>query len=451
MQLLSEAFSTAFDPRRGLYLQSLSGTAVVSGPPLDVIHLDLAVDEPCWRRVDPRRVDFHAGDLARFHRQNRPGRNVLPDDDPFTFEARPRRPEPLTGRAAAHLRWLCRLFGPRRLRRLHSLPAGSLSAFLLLWLAHRAADFDQLLLDAPMLALLVAGFPQDNDLPLDDLVMAVREDCRLPRREVLAMRGLPPEASRGFGRITPAGANLALVGALRKSLRDPTIRKRWNHARAIGPNAIRIFADERLFRCVSGRFLAELAREDRRCRDDVFALMLNQFAALRAVGETSAGRCFDSLGALERWHERAGLSLNTSYLEEILHLEFPRAPFAGDEDCIEQLLNGKDLMREALCMRHCVAAGEYVDAMLGGRSYLFRAGGWGLERCTIEVQRRPAQRRAAEETAPYAVTQVRGPGNRDVSKRTMGALRVWAEMQEIGFALSRPGEAPDAGDDGVPF
>lgn len=432
MNLVPERCTTACDDGVGLYIQSLEGMAIVSGPPVETMYLDLADDPPAWSVMDPRAVEFDLHPILRLHPRFRHPLDVDPFAPLGVSEDATNVPEPRTVR---HFRWLRRTLGPQRVRWLKRLSPDAPSPYLLIWLAQRIPAFDDLLMQSPMLAVLIALDRSSARLALDDYCLAVREESALPRREILAARGLPPSAVRGFSRVMPAAADLTHIADLRFTLRDSAILKQWNHLERIGPSTIQILSDPKLFQCVSGRFLAELARREVFAEPGYHADCLRKFNVFRGI-ETGGRRRhhFDSLSALELWHDELGDGIDPEEALAICEFEFPRAPFEGEPDCIEQILTGRELLAESFAMKHCVAGSDYVDAMLEGESFIFRAGGWGLERCTIEVQCRSEDELDEEGGARFIITEVRGRRNESISYRTLAALRIWAEMQGLDVA-----------------
>jgi hypothetical protein len=438
MNLVPERCTTAFDDDVGLYIQSLEGMAIISGPPVETMYLDLADDPPAWRIMDPRAVEFQVRSILRLHPRLRHPLDIDPFATTAEIEDATNVPEPRTVR---HFRWLRRTLGPKRVRWLQRLSPEAPSPYLLIWLAQRIPAFDDLLMQSPMLAVLIALDRSNGRLALDDYVLAVREESALPRREILAARGLPPAAVRGFARIMPAAADLTHIADLRLTLQEPAILKQWNHLERIGPSTIQILGNPRLFQCVSGRFLAELVRREPFVEPGYHADCLRKFNVFRGI-ETGGRRRhrFDSLPALEAWHDELGDGIDPEEALALCGIEFPRAPFEGEPDCIEQILTGRELLAESFAMKHCVAGSDYVDAMLSGESFIFRAGGWGLERCTIEVQCRSEDELDEEGGSRYIIAEVRGRRNESISYRTLAALRIWAEMQ--GLAVAPASELP---------
>ena len=417
----------------GRYFGVPGAINLVSGRPICVQRFSLEQDHPAWRTVDPRCVRFYP---RRILRELAPNRVWAVSRRRYRRNVSGHEVE-VAQRRVRDLRWLAGLIGWGLLRQVARLPLRS-GPFLLVWLAQRIEGYRQLLDDTPMLAVLIANCPEPSPstVGLDDLALACRDECEMPRREIVVARGLPRKALTGLCKIAPAGADPLCVPGLRRTLGDSVIRKRFNHATCIGPDGIRFFSDERLFRCVSGRFLRLLAKSDRQTLSAKYAPMLEKALALTQSGCDTLGRkMFTSPDQLSQWYERTLSQIGVATARRLQSMEFPVAPVKEVPGTIEQIGSGRRLIQEALAMEHCCASLEYVERLQKGELYLFSVGGSGLQRCTVAVEPvlhdRVGNRRCA-------IVEVAGKHNAVVAARTLAALCVWAEDQEMASGIATP-------------
>lgn len=247
-------------------------------------------------------------------------------------------------------------------------------------------------------------------LPLDDWRIAIDDESQAKRRDVIAARGLPGSAVGGLQRVTPYAADPRFLLQLAATLKDPSVLKLFNHAPAIGPDLLRIFSDERLLSRVTSRFIKLVSESDKRRREAYFAPMLEAALVLFELGESRGGTkvAFTSPEKLEESYHLSAHHVAPEDVERVRHCRFKPAPVNGIPGFIEQIQTGEDLLGQAIAMQQCCAGEDYVAAMKNDYTFLFRAGGFGLSRCTIEVT---AVGEDDNGVRRYAITQVAGRCN----------------------------------------
>lgn len=433
MELTSSHDITAFG-NGGRYFSNTAGVIkFVYGPPVDVLRFTLNQDKPIWERVDPRHVSFHLRSLRkqvfqkkRIQEKELRGLHNLDLMDLFSIETRYIRDQ----------QWLLEMIGKRLCRYVSRVPM-SANPYLLIWIGQRVHGFTQLLEKSPMLSIIIANYPESNplEISIDDLLLACREEVLMPRRELLSNRNIPSEAITGMCKINTSGADPTCIKALSRTLQDSIIRKRFNHTAEIGPDGIRLFADEQLLRRVTGRFLRLLVGYDRKQCRPKYAPMLKTAIEILEYGDSKLCRKqFNSPDQLAEWYYKTCDQLMLRKFEEARYLQFRLAPIDDIPGLIEQIKTGEQLLREALLMEHCCCCQEYIDRLSNGHCFLYSVGGGGLQRCTIEVE--PISNENI--VARYAITQVAGKMNSTVCARTLSAINIWAEDQKLQMCVAVP-------------
>jgi len=432
MRLLSPQSVTARG-HDGVFVGPRGGISFVSAPPIEVFHFGLERDYPEWDAVDPRVIRLEPRQLRIELAQTRSAKHKLQVCSQAGEVSR------AAGRYR-DLRSLRQMIGLGLFRLISRMPLEA-RPYLLAWLSHRDRNFEQILRSAPMLAVLVANLPPSTPEVVgpDDLLLACREEVLMPRKEIVESRGFPPDAVRGLAKITPSGADPRLAGTLAAMLRDPAVRKRFNHARVVGPDAARFFSDERLLSRVTGRFLRLLCELDRRQLHAHFAPMLEASLVLIEMGECRGRhKIFTSPAGLQDWYHIMCVFAAPEDIERIRHCRFPEAPVKGIPGFIEQIRTGEGLLVHATDLFQCIAGDDYVDRLREKSCWLFRAQGFGLPVCTIEVE--PVAE-DVEGNKRYGITQVAGACNSRLSPQALAAIRVWAEDEGMEMRVQEQGRA----------
>ena len=434
--LPAKNFSTA--QGNGVYLGTPDVVYFFSGSPIELFVFDLRHDWPKWEIVDPRcvAIDYRKLRLQSLtaQRRLRPAycSLALPNDPRRRSGRRKHRSQ----RLVRDIRALRRMTEHRWFRLASRFPSNA-QPFLLLWLAHRIPEFAQLLVDAPMLAVMVAiGHPSTvQPSTIEELLSMVRTSSLMPRQSIVANHSFPLEAAKGLCKVTPAAADPAYLPFLRETLRDRGTRKQFQHTSAVGPDLIRIFSSEQLLRRVSDRFLRLLAEYDVSSSRAYFAPMLEAASGLIELGDTKMQeKVFTSPQKLVEWYGSASSYVGIDDVRRLFCREFPVAPFRGERGLIEQIRTGRQLLREALMQNICVArVEEYTRRMADRECYLFSVdGSMGLERCTLQIE---VEQNSENGTQSYCVVDVVGKANAPVSRRTLDSLRVWAEDQGVMMTM----------------
>ncbi len=424
IDLIPTIYSTS-SSTDGLFVGGHEGINFLTGPPISVSRFGLENDNPCWRSVDPRYVQL---DLQKV-------RIKLAE---IRYSCRSEDKEQRGKRRREHFRHLRTIVGHDLFRLARRLPSTA-QPFRLIWLAHRSPGFNELLMDAPMIAVAVAHTPpsQEMALSLDDWRIAVDEESQTSRRDILTRRGFPESAVGGVQRVTAQAADPRFLAPLAATLQDKSVLKLFNHTPVIGPDLLRIFSDEQLLSRVSGRFIRLVAKSDKRQRYPHVASMIG--ASLTAIDfvESRGGKkvTFSSPEKLKKWHNDIACHVAYEDIDKVRYYHFRAPPFKGIPGYIEQIQTGEDLIAQAILMQQCCASPDYVIAMRNGHTFLFRANGFGLPSCTIEVT--AIEEGDNDKTRRYAVTQVAGKGNKALPARALAAIRIWAEGEGIEMLVGQ--------------
>ncbi len=399
----------------GVFFGSQVGMDFVSGPPIELYRFDLLKDNPSWDCVDPRLVDW---------RPRRSRRQMI----------RIRRRE---GRACWYnrtlrdLKHLRRMIGSGLFRSASRLPLTA-RPFSMVWMSHRDPAFRDLLLKTPMIAVALAHYmPSEAPvMDLDDWRKACSEESLMRRRQILENRSLPSTSVGGFQRITESGADPLYLSGLSETLRDRHILKWFNHAKAIGPDLIRILANRRFLSHVTGRFLRLVGDIDSRQQHARFAPMLEFVISLLKLGEArgAKNKVFNTPQKLQECYYRIAGYVLPGDVEQLRPCQFKPSGIRGIPGFVEPILTGEDLITQAVCMQQCCSARDYVKDLLAGHIFLFRASGYGIPPCTIEIT---DSRCYTEENVGYVLTQIAGFRNSTLPMKALSAIRVWAEDEGI--------------------
>lgn len=400
----------------GVFIGTRSGISYVTGPPLEVWRFDLAKDNPGWLVVDPRDVDFTMERLVLALLDRRSGRQ-----DPARGRIRSKL------RTFSHLRCLHSMIGSRVRRAVHRLPAVS-KPYLQIWLAHRVPEFLQLVETVPMIASMVTANLLATHIPAGDLPNIVAEVSKLKRHKILEMNGFAAETLRGFSKVLASAADPQLLPSLRTMLQDRLVRKRWNHASAIGADAIRFFADDGLMARVTGRFLRLVQQIDTYSREPSYSRWLkNLLPLLRLLDREHGRRKFDTPYQLEELYFG---DIDWDMFEAIRHLHFPPAPWEGVPGVFTQLSNGEDLLLHAVRLGQCIGNAEYINLLCDEKIYLFRGAGFGVPPCTIQIN---IEREGGSDFRHYVITEIAGKNNAKLPPSALAAIQVWAENSGVTY------------------
>jgi hypothetical protein len=286
----------------------------------------------------------------------------------------------------------------------------------------------ELMESAPAVALLIAereslGGP-GSGRGVNDLVYS-------RQRDVLAAMGFPGTKSsvKLLKKLMPSAVNCPTLRCLRTLMSHPAALDRLRALTSITPASIEILATPAFAAVVDHAFLENLVRRPGRPDHVRAPSLLRTVVAARRQFPEGLGT-----GKVSSVHDLETLASEARYLtdERAAQLNTPlgQPPLCGvDQPGLraEPLSAWDQLFAEGRENKHCILTYGARIAGSGGWLYAYRI--LAPERATLLI------RRVAGTSDSYAIDQLKGPHNREVSDKTARAIAAWlaAEAREKGM------------------
>jgi hypothetical protein len=288
----------------------------------------------------------------------------------------------------------------------------------------------QLLETNPVLAYMVSNFHHFTNRKTSYSWKTIGNLLKQKQTQILKKMGFP--ASSSFIKILrkldyfDLYADHEIFLKLREYFSDCTIRKIMLHLQTIIPPHLEMLQYEKknpellhidLFREIS--FMGS---------EDVLYLVKEITRILEMLESGPGKRKIISTEALQRYHEKLILRLNTSKKEgeqNVMGIRFPEPPLQGKIDQekirIEPVINSRQLFLEGREMKHCVYS--YLKVILFKKNiYIYKI--TQPERATIAVQQ-------DQTTGKWKVKEIRGKQNAKVAPDIIRLVQEWVEEENL--------------------
>lgn len=255
-------------------------------------------------------------------------------------------------------------------------------------------------------------------------IRTARRLLRLTRRKSLEVLGYPSTKStvKVLSKISdPYELSIESLACLQQLLWDPSQFKQISHLPTINSTIIEIMSNEILKQSITPNFLEEVASTAREKRFDIPHYLRDTMEMVKLLRLLNIP-IFKSSRDLSKMHHDLTHMINSGRIDTDLRLGFPPPPVPEKEGVITAIRDTKMLNHEATSMSNCVKS--YAKRIVLERTHFlyhieYPLGKFSTEKATMSLVRR--------EDGCWCLDQIKGPHNRNVSKKTHDLVRSWLD------------------------
>ena len=250
------------------------------------------------------------------------------------------------------------------------------------------------------------------------------------RHEITELLGFETHRSvvRILSRVVPASIDIIVLLWLRRALRNEEIRARLGHLERINRSVVALAVNPFAWRWISPQFVDEVsAAGDLDARDRRLEKTLHDTVEMMVALERRTTK-FSSLDKLLDTHRE--LVQEFAKRPPPADDELAVLPLPGIPGIIEPLRTARELWREGVSQKNCVAAPHYAKQVKTGSLYVYRL--LSPERCTLSIRR---------SNNKWVISELKRAYNRKASK---------AAWRWVGAWLKNDGKPPEAPTEPIP-
>lgn len=316
---------------------------------------------------------------------------------------------------------------------------------MLSFLARCGAPAAELLESNAALAFMLANNWLFHQPMVQHPLRAARSLLRKKRPLVLSWLGFPAtrQVEKILSGLEPDIIDPDNLLTLRECMQDQRTLQTLSHLPYINHDVLWLVCNPQVFLRVSNKLIYELLEAEEGFTDIFRSKICDTLKMAGVVGKLNEGFLLHSLAAVERWHDCLvdkmidDLEKGKKVLEA---MKFPGPPIPGIPGSIEPLENTWELKAQGRRHNNCLAS---WNKNIGeqGTHYVYRI-----------LQPEPATAGLRKTATGWCLQEVRGPGNRPVSDKTMFFVENWLASYPdlISERLESDGLLCQGGED-IPF
>ena len=233
-----------------------------------------------------------------------------------------------------------------------------------------------------------------------------------------------PGGVKVMRKILPNAPSKERLEAMILRLSDPSALKVARHLPRIPADVLDVLLSSWLFAAATPKLLLE-ASEREESAEPIHILLETAVELARLLGEPPPR--FVSIADL--WDYAVPDLFLMDEVADLMSYVLPSAPLPGLRGVIEPLDTPQAICVQARLLRHCIFAPPCLEELRSGYFALYRTvGQWGLEPCTIELERVEG----TDGADLWLLHEIKAAANRTVKRATLRVVVQWlCDVQQI--------------------